>query len=89
MLDFILRLRSSFGTRRGEEVDHGTIRRFFARHAITRKKDRARGPIAGGYGLVGERLAQLFDRDVGRFFEEGQDRVLVRLDPCGSAISAL
>ena len=45
--------------------------------------------IAEGDSLVRERAAQLFDRDVGRFFDKREDRVLVRLDPSGPAVSAL
>jgi hypothetical protein len=45
--------------------------------------------IAEGDALVGERLAQLFDRDVRRRFEESEDRVFVRLDPSGPSVSAL
>jgi hypothetical protein len=52
-------------------------------------EEAANPPVANRYTFVGERLAQLFDRDVGRFFDKREDRVLVRLDPCGSAISAL
>jgi hypothetical protein len=45
--------------------------------------------VAEGHAFVGERLAQLFDRQVGRRFEESEDRVFVRLDPSGPAVSAL
>jgi hypothetical protein len=45
-------------------------------------------PVANHYALVGERLAQLFDRDVGRRFDESEDRVFVRLDASGSPVSA-
>jgi hypothetical protein len=45
--------------------------------------------IAEGDARVRERLAQLFDRDVGRFFDKPEDRVFVRLDPSGPAVSAL
>jgi hypothetical protein len=46
-------------------------------------------PIADRYAFVGERLAQLFDGDVRRRFDKAEDRVPVRLDPSGSAVSAL
>jgi hypothetical protein len=45
--------------------------------------------IAEGHAFVGERLAQLFDRQVGRRFEKSEDRVFVRLDPSRPAVSAL
>jgi hypothetical protein len=46
-------------------------------------------PVANCYTFVGERQAQLFDRDVRRRFDKAEDRVPVRLDPSGSPVSTL
>jgi len=43
--------------------------------------------MAKGHALVRERLALLFDPYIGRFFDEGEDRVFVRPRPvrtCGA-----
>ena len=45
-------------------------------------------PVANRHAFVHERQAQLFDHDVGRRFDKREDRVFVRLDPSGSAVSA-
>jgi hypothetical protein len=45
--------------------------------------------IAEGDALVRERLAQLFDRGIGRRFDKSKDRVFMRLDPSGPAVSTL
>jgi hypothetical protein len=49
---------------------------FFARDGVAGEEasDRA---IAEGDALVRKGLAQLFDRDVGRFFDKREDRVFV------------
>ena len=45
--------------------------------------------VAEGHAFVGKRLAQLFDRHVGRFFDEGEDRRAMRLNPTRTAVSTL
>jgi hypothetical protein len=44
--------------------------------------------VAHDKALIRERSTQVFDRHIGRPFDHGEDHVLVRLDPLGSAISA-
>jgi hypothetical protein len=44
--------------------------------------------VAEGHAFVREPLAQLLNRDIGRFFDKRQDRVFVRLDPPRSPVSA-
>jgi hypothetical protein len=60
---------------------------FFARDGVA-GEEAADRPVANPHAFVRERLAQLFDRDVGRRFDKREDRVFVRLDPSGSAVSA-
>jgi hypothetical protein len=45
--------------------------------------------VANNHAFLRKRPAQLLDRDVGRRFDKSEDRVLVRLDPSGLAVSAL
>jgi hypothetical protein len=51
---------------------------FFLRVIAWRATDRA---VANRRALFCERLSQFLDRDVGRFFDEFEDRVLMSLDP--------
>jgi hypothetical protein len=66
----------------------GRVRRLFARDGVA-GEEAADRPIADRYAFVGERLAQLFDRDVGRRREEGEDRRAIRLNPTRAAVSTL
>jgi hypothetical protein len=52
-------------------------------------KEAADCAVAEDRAFVGERLAQLFDRDVGRFFDKREDRRAMRLNPTRAAVSAL
>jgi hypothetical protein len=56
----------------------GRMRRLFLRVIAWRATDRA---VANRRALFCERLSQFLDRDLGRFFDEFEDRVLMSLDP--------
>jgi hypothetical protein len=58
------------------------------RSSVTAGEKAADRAVAECHAFLRERLAQLFDRDVGRFFDKSEGRVFVRLDPSGPAVSA-
>jgi hypothetical protein len=61
---------------------------FFARDGVAGEQALDRS-VAKGHAFVSERLAQLFDREVGRFFDESEDRRAIRLNPNRALVSAL